>query len=133
MSANPETVAEITAYEQLGGEAGIRKLVKFFYDDMESSPDVAELRRLHAADLSYMRETLFEFLSGWLGGPRTYFERENAKCMMSAHANVPISQVESDQWMLCMRRALGKMDLDEQTRTLFEQGFTQVCNSMINR
>jgi hemoglobin len=133
MNANTETVERATPYEQLGGEAGIRRLVQVFYDDMEASPEATALRSMHAADLGPMRQTLFEFLSGWLGGPRTYFEHTNAKCMMSAHASLPISSREAEQWLRCMRRALQQMNIGQETRAFIDNAFTRVCNAMVNR
>ena len=41
---------------------------------------------MHAPDLAPMRQKLFEFMSGWLGGPNLYFARSDRKCMVSAHA-----------------------------------------------
>lgn len=133
MNANSETVERATPYEQLGGETGVRQLVQAFYDEMDAAPEAAALRSMHAPDLEPMRQILFEFLSGWLGGPRTYFERMNAKCMMSAHAGLPISQREADQWLGCMRRALQKLDIENDTRAFIDNAFTRVCNAMVNR
>lgn len=132
-SSDTPTPHSSTYYEQLGGEAGIRRLVTAFYDDMDSSPEATDLRAMHARDLGPMRHTLFEFLSGWLGGPRTYWERTNAKCMMSAHASMPISQREADQWLACMRKALAQLDTREETRTFIDNAFTKVCTAMVNR
>lgn len=133
MNATTETVERSTPYEQLGGETGVRQLVQAFYDDMEASPEASALRNMHAPNLGPMRQTLFEFLSGWLGGPRTYFERTNAKCMMSAHAGLPITQNEADQWMRCMRRALQQLNVAPDARAFVDNAFTRVCNAMVNR
>ncbi len=133
MSANPEAVTRVNPYEQLGGEAAVRQLVERFYDEMAAAPEARELRAMHAADLGPMRQTLFEFLSGWLGGPRTYFERPNAKCLMSAHGGLPIGKREAEQWLLCMRRSLDALDTTPKMRELVGNALTQTCNSMVNR
>lgn len=73
MNANANGEAKQTPYALLGGASGLRQVVDRFYALMDSSPDFTRLRRLHAADLSQARELLFEFLSGWLGGPPLYF------------------------------------------------------------
>lgn len=125
--------AQASVYDQLGGAAGVQQLVTTFYDEMERSPAAVELRRLHSADLSSMRQTLFEFLSGWLGGPRTYWERTNAKCMMSAHAGMPIHQRTADQWLACMRYALRQLEISNETRAFIDNAFTRVCTAMVNR
>lgn len=132
MNANTD-VERATPYEQLGGAAGVRQLVHAFYDDMDTTPAAAALRSMHGADLGPMRQILFEFLSGWLGGPRTYFERQNAKCLMSAHTGLPIGKQEADQWLGCMRRALQQLAIKNDTRAFIDNAFTRVCAAMVNR
>lgn len=133
MSSSASSAHQTTPYEQIGGAAAVRRLVTDFYDAMESLPEAATLRRMHAADLNPMRETLFEFLCGWLGGPRTYFERSNAKCLMSAHAGFAIDRAAADQWLMCMRLALDKLDAPQPTREFVGSAFTRVCAAMVNR
>jgi hemoglobin len=124
---------EQTPYEMIGGEAGVRKLVERFYDIMDSNPDAAGVRAMHAADLAPMRDTLFEYLSGAFGGPPLYMRRPNAKCIMSAHAHFAIGASEVEQWMLCMRGALDVMDMPATTKRLFEDGFLRMADAMHNR
>ncbi len=98
--------AQASPYERIGGADVVRRLAERFYDIMGSSPEAAGIRRMHAADLTPMRQKLFEFMSGWLGGPNLYFARSDRKCMMSAHAPYDIGSDERDQWLGCMHRAL---------------------------
>jgi len=56
-------------YEALGGEAKVRELAYRFYDVMDETPEAASIRAMHREDLSEIKELLFEFLSGWFGGP----------------------------------------------------------------
>jgi hemoglobin len=116
MSTAQQTPA--TPYELLGGESGLRRLVDRFYDIMEQEPSVAALRAMHAPDLTPMRERLFDYLSGWLGGPPLYFQRPDAKCMVSAHQPFAIRQAESGQWMYCMERALEDIAITPEFRHL---------------
>src|SRR5690349_8481034 len=104
--ATAKAKAESTPYELMGGEAELRRLVDRFYDIMDSSPNARELRDLHALNLAPMRQLLFEFLSGWLGGPPLYFQRPEHRCIGSAHRAFAIGESERDQWMACMRRAM---------------------------
>ena len=62
-------------YERLGGAVGVRAIVDRFYDLMDDERDASALRALHSASLVESREKLFEFLSGWLGGPPLYTEK----------------------------------------------------------
>src|SRR4051794_8254440 len=74
-SAEKSLKTELTPYEQIGGEATVRRLADRFYGIMESDPGAARIRAMHGQDLAPIRKLLFEFLSGWLGGPALYFQR----------------------------------------------------------
>ena len=47
---------------QILGEQGIRELSSVFYDIMDSLPEAATLRAMHAEDLAPMKEKLAEYL-----------------------------------------------------------------------
>src|SRR4051812_13702463 len=64
-----------TPYESMGGDAGIRRLVDRFYDLMDSAPEAATIRALHAASLKASRDKLYLYLSYWTGGPQHYIEQ----------------------------------------------------------
>src|SRR5690606_17629970 len=88
-----------TPYEPLGGEAGIRSLVARFYDLMDSSPEAAHVRALHAKSLKASREKLFLFLSGWTGGPQLYVERFGHPRLRMRHFPLSIGTRYLDQWL----------------------------------
>ena len=52
-----------TPYQALG-EDGIRALTNAFYDLMDELPEAAEIRAMHARDLSPMKDKLAEYLIG---------------------------------------------------------------------
>ena len=56
-------------FEDMGGATRVRALVDHFYDVMDTDPAVKTLRDMHAKDLSVSRDKLYEFLTGWSGGP----------------------------------------------------------------
>jgi hemoglobin len=122
-----------TPYEQLGGAAPLRRIVERFYDAMDADPRAADIRAMHASNLAPMKEKLFEFLSGWLGGPPLYFQRPDAKCMGSAHAEFAIGERERDQWMLCMREALAAEPMPDELRALLDGALTRMADFMRNR
>ncbi len=128
-----EAEREKTPYEMLGGEATVRRIVDRFYDIMDSAPEAARIRAMHAADLSPMRERLFEFLSGWLGGPPLYFQRPDQKCIVSAHRSFSIGEAERDAWMMCMRRAMEDCDVPADVRTLLDPAFLRMADAFRNR
>lgn len=127
------TAVEQTPYQIIGGTAAVRRIVDRFYDIMDSAPEAAGIRAMHADDLSPMRERLSEFLNAWLGGPRTYFERGDHKCIMSAHRSFAIGEAERDAWMMCMRQALEDSDVPADLRALLDRPFSRMCEAFRNR
>jgi hemoglobin len=138
--SDPETAPEgaeeryrFTPYWMVGGEEGVRRLVDRFYDIMDEEPAAAGIRAMHGADLGPIRERLFEFLSGWLGGPPTYFERADRPCIRGAHRPFPIGPAERDQWLMCMHRALADVGIPEETRRILEQPFFRIADMLRSR
>ena len=119
-------------YDQLGGAQALRRLVDAFYDAMDADPAAAGIRRMHAGDLEPIREKLFDWLSGWAGGPQLYSLRPDRACIMSAHAPYAIGPDERDQWMGCMRKALGSLDIEPDVRAMFETAFSRLADGLRN-
>ncbi len=126
-------IRERSPYEMIGGAAAVRKVVDRFYDIMDSDPAAARIRAMHAPDLAPMRERLFEYLSGWLGGPPLYFQRADAKCIVSAHRPFAIGAAERDEWMMCMRRALADSEVPEDMRKLLDTPLSRMAEAFRNR
>ena len=126
----PETQ---TPYDALGGAPGVGKIVDRFYALMDSAPEFASLRRLHAPDLSPTRALLFEFLSSWLGGPPLYFQRPEHRCVMSAHRRIPIGAAQVEQWLGCMNRALAECAVDDALCKVISPAMARLASGMRNR
>jgi hemoglobin len=106
LATTAETTTPKTPFHLLGGHETFQKICNRFYDLMESEPAYAELRAMHAPDLSKMRSSLAGFLAAWAGGPRDWFEQNPGKCMMSAHKPFVISKDVAGQWSEAMKRAI---------------------------
>ncbi len=104
---------ELSPYQRLGGEAAVRKLVDRFYELMDTLPQAQQIRAMHPDDLSGSADKLFMFLSGWLGGPQLYVEAYGHPRLRQRHMPFPIDEAARDAWMLCMKKALEEMDLDD--------------------
>ena len=124
---------EITLYELIGGEAMIRRLADRFYEIMDTDAGAARIRAMHAGDLAPIRKLLFEFLSGWLGGPPLYFQRSEHRCIMSAHRPFAIGAAERDEWMMCMRRAMDDCAVTGEMRAVMDQAFLRMADLFRNR
>ncbi|MNE46275.1 Group 2 truncated hemoglobin YjbI [compost metagenome] len=122
-----------TPYELLGGEDGVRRLCEAFYDCMEQLPEAADIRRMHGEDLSGIRQKLFEFLSGWLGGPHLYAQKYGSICMTGPHRPFAIGPKERDQWLLCMDRALEQVGASEEVKTMLKQPLQAIADMIRNR
>lgn len=121
-----------TIYELVGGEAAVRALVNHFYDLMDGDLRFADIRSMHATDLAPMRVSLFEYLSGWLGGPQLFIERHGSPCIARAHAPYSIGQRERDLWLECMDDALVMTGIGLGVREALMPGFTNVADMMRN-
>jgi len=102
-----------TPFYKLGGHETFQAIVDRFYDLMDSDPAYAELRAMHAPDLTKMRTALAQFLAGWSGGPRDWFEQNPGRCMMSVHKPYTISRKVADQWAEAMKRAIADVAPEE--------------------
>jgi hemoglobin len=123
---------ELSLYERLGGETGLRSLVDRFYDLMDSSPEAVKIRSLHGKSLKPSREKLFMFLSGWSGGPQLYVERFGHPRLRMRHLPFPIGSVERDQWLWCMNKALDESQLDPRVVEYLKARFAEVADAMRN-
>ncbi|PKM42709.1 MAG: globin [Gammaproteobacteria bacterium HGW-Gammaproteobacteria-1] len=124
---------DTTHYQRLGGEVGIRALVTRFYELMDTLPETAEIRAMHARNLKGSEAKLFDFLSGWTGGPPLYVEKHGHPRLRQRHMPFPIDGAARDQWMLCMHRALEDTVADAALRDELEAAFRKVADFMLNR
>lgn len=129
----PMTNSEVSLYELIGGETGLRSLVDRFYDVMDSSPEAAKVRAIHPDDLGQSRNKLFMFLSGWSGGPPLYMETYGHPRLRQRHMPFPIGKPERDEWLWCMAKALHESQIDGQLIEYLKGKFTEIANSMQNR
>jgi hemoglobin len=133
---SPEAAAAApapTPYDLIGGEPAVRRLVERFYYLMDTRPEAAELRAMHARDLGPMTEKLGDFMMGWLGGPRIYFERSDAGCITEAHVPYAIDAAARDQWLACMYQALDDTGVPCEVQALVRQPLARVAEFLKNR
>jgi len=129
----PDTAPDLTPYQRIGGEPAGRTLVTRFYALMDELPETYGIRKLHAADLGGSAEKLFEFLSGWLGGPQLFIEKYGHPMLRRRHFPFSIGRTERDQWLHCMRLALDETVEDATLRETLYTAFAQLADHMRNR
>jgi hemoglobin len=119
-------------YDDLGGAEVVRGLVDRFYGHMETLPEAATIRAMHPADLSGSRLKLFQFLSGWLGGPPLYVEAHGHPRLRARHLPFVIDTPAAAAWVLCMEAALDHPEVPEPLRGPLLQSFVRLAAHMRN-
>ncbi len=125
--------AEISIYEQIGGEATLRKITRKFYEIMDRMPEAQGVRKMHPENLAGSEEKLFMFLSGWLGGPNLFIERFGHPKMRARHLPFKIGKSERDQWMLCMVHAFDEVKIEEPYRSELLHSLLNLADHMRNQ
>ena len=126
------TEVTLTPYEELGGEAGVQRLVHRFYELMDTLPEAYTVRQMHPESLAGSAEMLFEYLSGWFGGPSLYIAKNGHPRLRMRHAPYAVSPAMRDEWMLCMTQALTEQVVNQELRSNLIEKFSQMANHLIN-
>lgn len=136
MSGNERSANEPsrrTPYQLLGGEEGVRRLAITFYDVMAELPQASEIRRMHAENMDEIKQKLFEYLSGWMGGPRLYLEKYGTVCLTSPHKPYAINASHRDQWLMCMDEALERVGASEEVKAMLKEPMYGIADLIRNR
>lgn len=123
----------ITLYEAVGGDAGVRALTRRFYQLMDTLPEAARCRAIHPADLTGSEEKLYEYLTGWLGGPPLYTEKRGHPMLRRRHFDAAIGPAERDEWLLCFVQALEETVPSEDLRKIILEPVTRLAHHMQNQ
>lgn len=130
---NIEEPGGATAFEMMGGEAPIERMVTRFYDLMDLQPEYAALRAVHGPDLESASEKLFWFLCGWMGGPQHYIERFGHPRLRMRHMPFKIGVRERNQWLACMTQAMQETGVPEALCAQLQSSFFQTADWMVNQ
>ena len=118
---------------QILGEQGIRDLTSAFYDIMDTLPEAADVRAMHAQDLGPMKENLADYLTGWMGGPPLYADKHGTVCMTAPHEPYHIGPRERDQWLLCMDKALEQIGASDELIEMLKVPMYRVADAVRNK
>ena len=132
MNTPRTTPPDTTPYEALGGAPAVRRLVERFYQLMDELPEAYTVRRMHPESLAGSTDSLFDFLSGWLGGPPLYSQKKGHPRLRMRHRAYAIGTVERDEWMLCMTQALTEQVADAVLREALIDTFAHMANHLVN-
>ncbi|MHA6644956.1 group II truncated hemoglobin [Mesorhizobium sp. A623] len=121
-------------YEMVGSEQGLDQLVQAFYDIIEQDPEAHELHLLHLRGhgVAHSRIEQFDYLSGFLGGPRHYLQRHGHTRLREIHEYIPIDQKMRDVWLDCMRKAIVRTAIPAETADVLMAHLTHAADTTIN-
>ncbi len=122
-------------YSRLGGETAVRDLVEVFYDIIEFEPEGHALKLLHLRGhgVAHSRIEQFNFLSGFLGGPKLYAEKHGHSNVREMHEHVEIDAEARDAWLKCMTIAMKRLNIDPKIAADTMQHFRVVAHNLKNR
>ena len=121
----------MTVYEQLGREDGVRALVDTFYDTMDTLPEAATIRAMHAVGSEREPAEVVD-VPGRTVRRTTIYEQERGHPRLRArHLPFVVGPDEARQWVTCMDRALADRVTDDALRAELAAFFRQVATHMI--
>jgi hemoglobin len=122
-------------YDAIGGEHGVQNLVKVFYDLVEQHPEGHKLHLLHLRGngIAHSRVEQFNFLSGFLGGPKLYVEKHGHSNVRVMHEHVEIDSEAKDIWLKCMDMAIDEIGVGAEVKVKLMNNFTTIANLLVNR
>lgn len=123
----------LTPYQRIGGEPALRQITHRFYAIMDELPETYALRKMHSEDLSGSADKLFEFLSGWMGGPQLFIEKYGHPMLRRRHLPFKVGADERDQWLLCMQLALEEVVADPALRSELYDAIAKLADHMRNQ
>jgi hemoglobin len=120
-----------TPYEALGGDSEVRRLTELFYDRIDATAPT--LRAMLPKNDAVSRDKLYEFLSGWLGGPALYVEKRGHPMLRMRHMPFSIGPAEGQEWLRCMSESLDEMEVGGPLRRYLDSQFRRSAQWMENR
>ena len=136
MTLEPNTIGRpwgegATPYEAIGGDAAVRMLSDLFYDRIDATAPT--LRAMLPRNDAGSREKLYEFLSGWMGGPDLYVAKRGHPRLRMRHFPFAIGEAEVEEWLRCMGEALDELGVSGPLRGFLDAQFHQSAHWMQNR
>lgn len=121
--------------DQIGGEKIVKELVETFYDLIETHPSGRDILELHqnGHGLRHARLEQFDFMCGFLGGRRYYFEKHKHMNVKQIHEHVDIRKEDAENWLLCMDMAMEKCKLEKSVAEKIRLTFQNAAQILINK
>lgn len=123
-----------TLYDLAGGEDGVKNLVNLFYDIVETNPEAHKLHLLHLRGngIAHSRLEQFNFLSGFLGGPKLYVEMHGHSNIRVMHEHVEVNAESKDIWLKCMSMAIESIEMEATAKEKLFNNFKVSAERLVN-
>ena len=129
MSQNGESV-QGNFWEQVGGRPTFEKLVRAFYDGIQTDPVL--LPMYPADDLEGAIQRLTGFLEQYWGGPGTYSEERGHPRLRQRHMPFKVNPDARDRWLLHMREAVDSLELSPLHDATLWAYLERAAHAMVN-
>jgi hemoglobin len=121
------------AYDLIGGDKVIKAIAHEFYQQMQTRRDTQALLAIHRAPITESEQKLYEFLSGWLGGPQLYHQKHGHPALRARHMPFAIDESMRDQWLTCMQVAIETHIKKPEHRQAIIQAISTLADHMRNQ
>ena len=121
------------AYDLIGGDKVIRAIAHDFYQQMQTRPESQTLLAIHRSPIAESEQKLYEFLSGWLGGPSLYQQKHGHPALRARHMPFAIDEAMRDQWLTCMRSAIKNSVKKPEYQQVIIQAISTLADNMRNQ
>ncbi len=119
-----------TFYDEIGGEAMIRRIVHRFYEGVSADP---LLRALYPEeDLGPAEERFALFLMQYWGGPTTYGDTRGHPRLRMRHAPFAVTPAAAQRWLVHFRAGLDDAALTPEQDAQFWDYVTHAAQFMVN-
>jgi hemoglobin len=132
-TADDRDTAQSNAYDLIGGDKVIRIIAHDFYQQMQTRPETQALLAMHRSPMQESEQKLYEFLSGWLGGPQLYQQKHGHPALRARHMHFAIDESMRDQWLICMRAAIQNNIKKPEHQQVIIQAISALADNMRNR
>ena len=118
----------MTAWDDLGGDAVMGPLLDDFYRRIVTSP----IARLFPSDLAETTAKQFAFQSEFWGGPARYTPVRGHPRLRARHLPFPIDVATAETWLACMGEAVVASAMPETARAGYLARMRAIAFGMIN-
>lgn len=87
---------------------------------------------LRGHGVAHSRIEQFDYLSGFLGGPRHYLQRHGHTRLREIHEHIPIDRKMRDVWLDCMRKAIARTAIPAETADVLMAHLTRAADTTVN-